>query len=153
MEYQKIINLLDNTPNQRTKLRTKNSVEINDEERRTYNTNSQIKFETSVLRLSLFDYSDAFTFVRGTITVAELAAGGGNNGIEALFKNFAPFTNCISKINNIQIDNAKYIDVEIPIYNLKEYSNNYLKTSGSLWQYYRDKPALNSAGALDKILW
>ena len=49
-------------------------------------------------------------------------------------------TNFISSINNIQIDNAEYIDVVMPMYNLIEYSDNYSKTSGSLWQYYRDDP-------------
>ena len=60
MEHQKIINLLGNTPNQPTKFRTKNWVEVNDESRRTYNSNSQIKFKTSMLRSSLCDYSDAY---------------------------------------------------------------------------------------------
>ena len=59
MEYQKIINLLDNTSNQQTIFRTKDCVEINDDARGTYNTNSQIKFETSMLKSSLCDYSDA----------------------------------------------------------------------------------------------
>ena len=67
MEYKKIINLLDNTPNQPTKFRTKNWVEINDESRRTYSTNSQITFKTSMLRSSLCDYSDAYILVKGTI--------------------------------------------------------------------------------------
>ena len=58
-------------------------------------------------------------------------------------KNCAPFTDCISEINNIQIDNAKDIDVLMPMYNLIEYSNNYSKTSRSLWQYYRDEPNSN----------
>ena len=57
-----------------------------------------------------------------------------------MFKNCAPFTDCISEINNTQIDNAKYTGVLMPMYNLIEYSDNYLKTSGSLWQYYRDDP-------------
>ena len=69
MEYQKIIDLLDNAPNQPTKFRTKNWVEINDESRRTYNTNSQIKLKTSMLRSSLCDYSDAYILVKGTIIV------------------------------------------------------------------------------------
>ena len=60
MEYQKIINLLDNTPNQPTKFRTKNWVEINDESCGTHNTNNQISFKTSMLRTSLCDYSDAY---------------------------------------------------------------------------------------------
>ena len=59
MEYQKIINLLDNTPNEPTKFSTKNWVQINTESCRTYDNNSQIKFKTSMLRSSLCDYSDA----------------------------------------------------------------------------------------------
>ena len=70
MEYQEIINLLDNTPNQPTKFRTKNWVEINDESHGMYNTNSQIKFKTSMLRSNLCDYSDAYILVKGTISVA-----------------------------------------------------------------------------------
>ena len=72
----------------------------NDGERGTYNINSQIEFKTSMLKSSLCDYSDANTLVSGTITVAELAAGGGNNDIEIVFKNYAPFSNCIREINN-----------------------------------------------------
>ena len=75
----------------------------------------------------------------GIITVAALEASGGNNNIEVVFKNCAPFTNCMSEINNTQIDNAKDIDVVMPMYNLIEYSDSYSKTSGSLWQYYRVK--------------
>ena len=67
MEYQKIINLSDNTPNQLTKFRTKNLAEINDDSRGTYNTNSLIKFKTSMLRSSLCDYSDTYILVKGTI--------------------------------------------------------------------------------------
>ena len=70
MEYQKITNLLDNTPNQPTKFRTETSIEINDDSRGKYDTNSQIKFETamlSLLRSRLCDYSDAYILVKGTI--------------------------------------------------------------------------------------
>ena len=93
MGYQKVINLLDNTPNQPTKFKTKNWVEINDDARGMYNTDSEIKFKTSMLRSSLCDYSDAYILVSGTITVAVLAAGGGNNNIQVVFKHCAPFTN------------------------------------------------------------
>ena len=72
----------------------------------------------------------------GTITVAEVAAGRGNNGIEVVFKNCAPFTNCMGETNNTQIDNTKYIDKVMLMYNLIEYSNKYSKPSGSLWKYY-----------------
>ena len=67
MEYQKMINLLDNTPNRPTKLRTKNWIEINDDARRTYVINVQIKFKTSMLKSRLCDYSDAYILVIGTI--------------------------------------------------------------------------------------
>ena len=74
MEYQIIINLLDNAPNQPNKFRTKDWVEINDDSRETYNTNCQIKFKNWMLRSSLCDYSDAYILLSGTITVAALAA-------------------------------------------------------------------------------
>ena len=67
---------------------------------------------------------------------------------EVVFKNCAPFTDCISETNNTQIDNAKYTDVIMPMYNLIEYSDHCSKTSGSLWQYYRDEPALSNVGAI-----
>ena len=67
-------------------------------------------------------------------------------------KNSAPFTDCISEINNIQVDNAKIIDVVMPLYNLIEYSDIYSKTSGSLWQYHRDEEALNNADNIIDLL-
>ena len=70
MEYQKIINLLDNTSNQLSKFRTKNWIETNDQSRGVYNTNSDIRFKTRMLKSSLCDYSDAYT----------LAKGNNNNG-------------------------------------------------------------------------
>ena len=57
-----------------------------------------------------------------------------------VFKNNAPFINFVSKLNGVQIDNAEDFDVVIPMYNLFEYSKNYRKTTGSLWNYDRDKP-------------
>ena len=71
MEYQKRINLLDNTPNQQSKFKTINWVEVNDESRGTYNEDNQIKFQTSVLRSSLCDYSDAYILVKGIVTAGE----------------------------------------------------------------------------------
>ena len=67
-----------------------------------------------------------------------------NTNRKVMFKNCAPFTNCISEINNTQIDNAKDIDIVMPMYNLIEYSDNYAKTTGSLWQYCKDIPARNN---------
>ena len=69
MEYQKIVNLIDDTSNQPSKFRTKNWVEINDESRGIYNANSQINFKTTMLKSSLCDYSDAYILVKGTITI------------------------------------------------------------------------------------
>ena len=146
MEYQKIANLIDGTSNQPSKFRTRNWVEINDESRGAYNVNSQIKFKTTILKSSLCDYSDVYILVKGTISVNNTAAGDAinNNDRKVIFKNCAPFTNCISEINNTQIDNAKDIDIVIPMYNLIEYSDNYAKTTGSLWQYCKDIPARNN---------
>ena len=61
-----------------------------------------------------------------------------------VFKNNVPFINCISRINGIKIDNAEDLDVAMPMYNLLEYSKNYKKTTGSLWNYYRDEPNSNT---------
>ena len=61
-----------------------------------------------------------------------------NKGVA--FKNCVPFTNCISEINNTQVDNAKDIDIVMHMYSLLQYSDNYARTSGSLWKYYRDEP-------------
>ena len=100
-----------------------------------------------MLRSSLCDYSDAYILVKGNISVNNTAAAGAaenNTNKKVIFKNCAPFTNCISKINNTQIDNAEYIDIVMPMYNLIEYSDNYSKTSGSLWQYCKDIPAVNN---------
>ena len=119
---------------------------MNDESRGTYNTNSQIRFKTSVLRTSLCDYSDVYIIVKGAITVANTAvanADANNTNKKVIFRNCAPFTSCIRIINNTQIDDAQYIDVVMLMYNLIEYSNNYSKTSRILWQYCRDEPATN----------
>ena len=99
-----------------------------------------------MLKSSLCDYSDAYIFVKRTISVNNTAAAGAavNNGDKkVIFKNGAPFTNCISEINNTQVYNAKDIDIVMPMYNLIEYSDNYAKTSGNLWQYCKDIPARN----------
>ena len=83
--------MLENTPNQSSKFRTKNWVEIYDDARGTYNTNSQIKFKTSMLNSSLCDYSDAYTLVKGTISIAVQAGDNPkNNDEEVVFKNCAP---------------------------------------------------------------
>ena len=71
-----------------------------------------------------------------------------NTNNKVIIKNCAPFTNCISKINNTQIDNAEYIDIVMPMYKLIEHSDNYSKTSGSLWQYCKEIPAVDNNGGI-----
>ena len=112
MEYQKIVNLLDSTPNQLSKFRTKNWTDMNDQSRGTYNINSDIRFKTTMLKSSLCDYSDAYILVKGRITItgagddaAARQADEINKGL--IFKNCTPFVNCKSKINNAEIENAK----------------------------------------------
>ena len=147
MEYQKTANLIDDTPNQPSKFRTRNWVEINDESRGAYKVNSLIKFKTTMLKSSLCDYIDAYILVKGTISGTNTAADGAaanNTNKKVIFKNCTPFTNCISEINNMQIDNAKDIDIVMPMYNLIKYSDNYAKTIGSLWQYCKDITARNN---------
>ena len=92
-----------------------------------------------MLRPDLCDYSDACIVVKGVITVQTK----NNKAIDGYNRNLilninATFTNCISKINNVLIDNAEDLDVVMPIYNLILYSKNYLKTSGNLKYYYKD---------------
>ena len=116
-----------------------------------------------MLRSDLSDFSDAYIVVTGNITVTKntfttddteapnntvdnvTATNNANNnafgGKKLVFKSNAPFINCVSKINGVKIDNAEDLDVVMPMYNLLEYSKNYRKTTGSLWNYYRDKPS------------
>ena len=95
---------------------------------------SQIIFKTSMLRSDLYDFSDAYIVVKGTITLTKtdrIRFIDIRNRFSA-FKNNTPFTNCISKINNVLIDKAVDLDVVMPMYNLLEYSVNYRKTTESL---------------------
>ena len=137
MEYQEIANLIDNASDQLSKFRTKNWVEINDESRGTYDINCQIKFKTTMLKPSLCDDSDAYIVVKGKIAItgrgADAAARQADErNKDVAFKKCAPFINCINEIYNRQVDNAKDIDIVMPMYNLTEYSDNYAKTSGFL---------------------
>ena len=98
-------------------------------------------FKTSIWRSDLCDYSDAYIVVKGYITLTKTENRGfiGVKSNFLAFKNNASFTSSILKINGALIENAEYLDVVIPMYNLLEYSKNYRKTTGSLWNYYRDK--------------
>ena len=125
-------------------------VAINKESRGKYIRFNQIRFKTSILRSNLCDYSNAYVLVKGTITVTNTetksqANNGANDKVKP--KNCAPLTKRISRLNNTQEDDTSYIDAVMAMCNLTEYSHNYLKTSGILWQYCRDKPAINAADA------
>ena len=137
MEYQKIINLLDNASNQPSKFRTKNWIKTNDQSREVHNISSDIRFKTAMLQSSLCDYSYAYIFLNGRITITEAGADAAarqadkrDKGI--VFKNCTPFIICKIEINDTEIDSATDIDIVIPIYNLIEYIDNCSKTSGSL---------------------
>ena len=85
------------------------------------------------------DFRDAYIVVKGIITVTDTDNAKRNKSVA--FKNNAPFINCISKINGVQIGNAEDLDVVMPMYNLLEHNKNYRKATGSLWNYYRDEPS------------
>ena len=111
------------------------------------NIHSQTKFKTAMLKASLCDYGDAYFLVKGTITVNNTAAAdadANNTNKKVILKSCAPFTNFISEINNTQVDNAKDLDIVLSMYNLIEYSDNYLKASGSLWEYCKYIPAVDN---------
>ena len=96
-----------------------------------------------MLRSDLCDYADAYILLKGIITVNGVVNGTENEIIrrnrKIVLKNNAPFVSCITKINNEFIEDADELDIVMPMYNLLEYSKNYRKTIGSLYNYYRDE--------------
>ena len=147
MEYDKINNLLlseDNESEKLSKFVTREYVRVNSLSN-TYNENKSIRFKTPMLRSNLCDYSDAYILVKGTITVTTLGANNGANNIRdkrnrpLILKNNAPFVSCITRINGELIEVADDLDIVMSMYNLLEYSKNYRKTIGSLYNYYRDE--------------
>ena len=118
--------MLDNTPNQSSKFRTKNWIEKNVQSRGVYNANSDIRFKTTMLKSSLCDYSDVYILVKGRMTITGEGADAATRKADerdkrVTFKNCAPFINFKTEINNTEIDNAKDIDIVMPMYNLIEY--------------------------------
>ena len=107
---------------------------MKDDSHRTYGIGHPLRFKTSMIRSNLCDYSDAYIHVKGAITIPNIwtAAAPDNRNKKVIFKNCAPFLNCISKTNNTQVDDAHDTDVVMPMYYLIEYSDIYLKTSGNL---------------------
>ena len=141
MEYDKINNLLGSQSEKLSKFVTREYVRVNSLSN-TYNESKSIRFKTPMLRSDLCDYADAYILINGTITVT---ANAGTNNIRdkknrpLILKNNAPFVSCITKINNKLIEDAEDLDIVTPMYNLLEYSKNYKRTIGSLYNYYRDE--------------
>ena len=148
MEYDKINNLLlseDNEMSEKlSEFVTREYVRVNSL-LNTYNENKSIKFKTPMLRSNLCDYSDAYIIVKGTITVTAPGDNNDTNNIRdkrngpLILKNNAPFVSFITRINGELIEGANDLDIVIPMYNILEYSKNYRKTIGSLYNYYRDE--------------
>ena len=136
MEFQKIANFLDATSDDKDLpiFVTKKWIEVYDQSEKNYSSNKEIRIKTSMLRSDLCDFSDAYIALEGDITLE-----GDNNANKRnknlAFKNNAPFINCISKINVAKTDNAEDLDVAMRMYNLLEYSKNYRKRTGCLWNY------------------
>ena len=143
METQKIANLLGDADNESSKFATRKWYVINDQNNTDYGEGNEdsttVKFETKVIKSNLCDYSDAYILVTGNIT-----ATGGDANTRVAFKNCAPFTKCITHINDEHVDNADNLDIIMPMYNLIEYSDNYWDTSGNLWQFKRDEQNMNN---------
>ena len=144
MEYDKINNLLLSEDNemseQLSKFITREYVRVNSLSN-TYNKNKSIRFKTPMLRSNLCDYSDPYILVKGTITVT---APGANNirdkrNRPLILKNNALFVSCIRRTNGESIEDSDDLDIVMSMYNLLEYSKNYRKTIGSLYNYYRDE--------------
>ena len=137
--------MLDTTLDEVPRFITKKWVDVLDQSGSAddrYKPNKQIRFKTSMLRSDLYDYSDAYIVVKGDITLTKTITRGFIDTRKRFlaFKNNDPLTSCISKINNVLIDNAEDLDFVMPMYNLIEYSKIYRKTTDSLWNYYRDEP-------------
>ena len=145
METQKIVNLLHDSDNESSKFTTRKWYIINDQNNGQYGrgkeNDSTIKFETKVIKRSLCDYSNAYILVAGDIKVAGVAA---NTNVAV--KNCAPFTRCVTHINDEHVEIAEILDIIMPMYNLLEYSDNYADSSGSLYQFKRDESPMNDAG-------
>ena len=142
MEHDKINNMLLSEDNESKQLFTRKYVKVKSLSN-TYNENKSIRFKTSMLRSNLCDYSDAYILVKGTITVTAPGVNNNANNIRdkrnrpLILKNNAPFVSCITRINGELIEDADDLYIVMPIYNLLEYSKNYGKTIGSLYNYYR----------------
>ena len=143
METQKIVNLLDDADNESSKFATRKLYIINDQNNGQYGrgneNDSTINFETKVIKSNLCDYSDTYILVIGDIKVENVAAD-----TNVAFKNCAPFTRCVTHINDQHVETAENLDIIMTMYNLIEYCDNYRDSSGSLYQFNRDEFPMNN---------
>ena len=141
---------MGNANNESSKFGTRKWYFINDQNNTDYGEGKEsgttAKFETKVIKSNLCDYSDAYVLVTGSITATD-----GNANTRVAFKNCAPFTKCITHINDEHVDNIDNFDIIMAMYNLIEYSDNYSDTSGSLWQFKRDESPLTNDVNLDNV--
>ena len=151
MDFNKISTLAGATNDKVTKFTTRKWAEVQNQSGSTYNTRKQIRFKTSMLRSDLCDYSDPYVWVKGKIYVTN-PNNDANFDRRLTLKNNAPFILCISKINGKLIEDAEDLDIAMPMYNLLEYSKNYEKTTGSLFNYYRDEPNKATIGNGDNAI-
>ena len=150
METQKIAYLLNESENESSKFPTKKWYIINDQNNGQCSEGNEndsiIKFETKVIKPFFCDYSDAYILVTGDIT-----ATGGDKDTKVAFKNCAPFTRCITQINDEHVETAENLDIKMSMYNLLEYYDNYADSPGSLWQFKRNEQNMTDAGNLDNV--
>ena len=150
METQNIVNLLNGSYIENSKFATKKWYVIDSESNGNYSYHNPIKFLTKSIESSLCDYSDAYILVTGNTTVTRTiaAAAAGNDpqrkqpldaATQVVFKNCAPFQNCSTEIDGTLVDETDFINITMLMCNLIEYSDNYSGTSGSLWNFKRDK--------------
>ena len=150
METQKIVNLLNDSEELNSKFATRKWYIINDQNNgqsgKGNENDSTIKFETKVIKPNLCDYSDAYILVTGDIKVTGIAVE-----TNVAFKNCAPFTRCVTHVNDEDVKTAENLDIIMPICNLIEYSGNYADSSGSLYQFKRDESPTNDHGNLFNV--
>ena len=138
METQKILNLLNGSDNDNSKLTAK-KWHINDSETKcNYLSDNEINFWTSSLESNLCDYFDAYILVTGNINIT-----GGDDNTKVAFKNCVPFKKCRAEINETFVDEAEHINIAMAMYHLIEYSDNYSDIWGSLLQFKRDEIELD----------
>ena len=131
MEHQKMLSLLNEAND--SKFLTRKLNIGNDNSKSNYDASNEFTYNTEILKSNLCDYNDAYILVRGAITVVAAPA------TQVAFKDCAPFSKCITKIDETTIDDAEDLDLVMPMYNLIEYGSNCSETTGSLWFYSKDE--------------